>query len=327
LDSGQGNPIRDIKYLRPQKVWGWQIAVYLYLAGMGAGSFAIGVVWDWLGYSAYPSNAVLLFGPLLAAVGAPFLILDLGIKRRFLNAGLNPKTSWLSRGFFILLIFIVFGVAALAMSILPLWGINIGLMLFRIVEVIGLIFAFATAIYTGILLKALKYIPLWNTPLLPVLFLVSALSTGSMLIILSMLGSSLLLPNGEYSSQLTNILMRTEQILVFIEAFVLGMYLFSRYRTKEQGKTSVNLLISGKLKFVFWGGIVVSGFFFPIVLEAIYSKLPEHTFLLFLTGFFLLVGGFFLRFGIISAGIKEQLPLHKLIELQYNSMNLRKKRL
>lgn len=327
MDSGQGNPIRDIKYLRPQKVWGWQIAVYLYLAGMGAGSFAIGVVWDWLGYSAYPSNAVLLFGPLLAAVGAPFLILDLGIKRRFLNAGLNPKTSWLSRGFFILLIFIVFGVAALAMSILPLWGINIGLMLFRIVEVIGLIFAFATAIYTGILLKALKYIPLWNTPLLPVLFLVSALSTGSMLIILSMLGSSLLLPNGEYSSQLTNILMRTEQILVFIEAFVLGMYLFSRYRTKEQGKTSVNLLISGKLKFVFWGGIVVSGFFFPIVLEAIYSKLPEHTFLLFLTGFFLLVGGFFLRFGIISAGIKEQLPLHKLIELQYNSMNLRKKRL
>ena len=327
MDTGQINPIRNTKYLRPQKEWGWPIAIYLYLAGMGAGSFAIGVIWDWLGYSAHPSNAVLLFGPLLAAIGAPFLILDLGIKRRFLNAGLNPRTSWLSRGFFILLLFIAFGVVTLAMSILPLWGISVGPVLFRILEVIGLILAFATAIYTGILLKALKYIPFWNTPLLPILFLVSALSTGSMLIILSTLGSSLLVPYGEYSSQLTNVLMRTEQILVFIEAVILGIFLFSRYRTKEQGRTSVNVLISGHLKFVFWGGIIVAGFFFPIVLEAVYSKLPEHTFLLFLTGIFLLVGGFFLRFGIISAGIKEQLPLHKLIELQYNSMTLRKKQL
>ena len=64
--------------------------------------------------------------------------------------------------------------------------------LWHILEVIAFVFAFATAIYTGILLKATKSIPLWNTYLLPLLFLASALSTGSMAIILSTLGTGLL---------------------------------------------------------------------------------------------------------------------------------------
>jgi formate-dependent nitrite reductase membrane component NrfD len=35
-------PIRNPKVQRPQREWGWEIAIYLYMAGMGAGSFVVG---------------------------------------------------------------------------------------------------------------------------------------------------------------------------------------------------------------------------------------------------------------------------------------------
>ena len=324
--AGQVNPIKNTKYLKPQEHWGWPIAVYLYLAGMGAGSFIIGIMWDWLGYSLYPSNAILLCGIILVPIGALFLILDLGTKSRFMNAVRNPRTSWLSRGFLILSAYIAFGTVTLILSFLPLVGITVLPSLFLALEAIGLIFAFLTAIYTGILLQSLKYIPFWNTALLPILFLISALSTGSMLVILLILVTRLFTPQAAYTSHPIDMLTRTEQILVFIVAFILGLFLLLRYRVNEQGKSSVHLLLSGSSKFGFWTGIVLLGFFFPIVLEAIYSGVLKSAYLLLVIGISLLVGGFLLRFLVISAGIKQQIPMHRLTELKYNLRVLKKKR-
>jgi hypothetical protein len=42
MRTGYTHPIRNTKYLRPQEEWKGMIAIYLYLAGMGAGSFTIG---------------------------------------------------------------------------------------------------------------------------------------------------------------------------------------------------------------------------------------------------------------------------------------------
>lgn len=316
---------KGLIYLKPQRQWGWEVAVYLYLAGVGAGSFIIGLLMDWLGYSPYSTRAILLWGPILVTIGAPFLILDLGIKRRFLNTVLNPKTSWLSRGFFILSMCIVIGLVILGISILPSLGISISnwSSLLLILDVVGFTLALATAIYTGILLQSVKYVSFWNTSLLPVLFTVSALSTGSMAIILSTLGYSILTPSEGYPTQLMDVLISTEQVLIVIEAIVLGLYLFFRYKAGEEGKGSARLLLSGDLKFVFWIGIIVSGFFLPIILEAVYSQFQEQHFLLFLNGVFLLIGGFFLRYGVVYAGIKDQHPLQKLIQTHYDLRTLK----
>jgi hypothetical protein len=37
-----------------------------------------------------------------------------------------------------------------------------------------------------------------------------------------------------------------------------------------------------------------------------------------MTGIFLLCGGFFLRLGVLASGVKEQLPMQKLVELKAN---------
>jgi len=327
------HPIRNSKYVKPQRVWKWEIAIYLYMAGMGAGSYIIGMVIHWLinptvpitlfGFSFYLAKPALLWGPIFVAVGAPFLILDLGIKRRFLYACLNPKSSWVARGFLILSTFIVLGMTVFAVSFLyPPLLMNRSTPWLAL-EIISVLFAFATAIYTGVLLKSVKYVPIWNTPLLPLLFLASALSTGSMGIILAMMGSGLLFSPAETLTVVAHRIVPFERILIMIEAFILAFYLYSRYRARDQGETSVRLLLSGKLKPLFWGGIVLTGFVFPILLEYTSSCCPNFPQLLYATGIFLLCGGFFLRLGVLASGVKEQLPMHKLVEIKADLRTLK----
>ncbi len=315
------------KLCRPQQEWGEIIAIYLYLAGMGAGSFMIGILIYWLGVSLNPlsmpflegwgirielSKLPILWGPIMVSIGAPFLILDLGIKWRFMYACLNPQTSWVARGFIILSVFIIFGLLVLAKFLFPFNWLRPGSPLWFIPEAIAFLFAFWTALYTGILLKATKSVPLWNTPLLPLLFLTSALSTGSMAIILSLLATGLL----SYPSGAMKTLLAVEQIFVVTEGIVLYLFLLRRYRSSEQGGDSVRLLIRGRLRYLFWLGIVFLGFIFPIPLEWI-SKYNQNPTLLFIAGLSLLTGGFFLRLGILRAGIKDQIPMQRWLEFQY----------
>ena len=311
------------------------IAIYLYLAGMGAGSFVIGILiqWgaliNWMGVKLNPlflpsivlfghtlnlSSVPNLWGPIMVAIGAPFLILDLGIKWRFMYACLNPRTSWVARGFIILSIFIIFGLVLLAKSVLPFEWLHAESVLWRIPEIIAFVFALGTAIYTGILLKATKSIPLWNTHLLPLLFLVSALSTGSMAIILATLGTGLF----SHDASALKVLMYAVQILVVIEGIVLYLYLSGRYRVSEQGKDSVRLLLHGEKKFIFWGGDVLLGLVLPFVLVSIAAFSHGNMLLIFSSGLSLLGGGFLLRLGVLHAGIKDQIPMHRLMEIQYD---------
>ncbi|MEW6095554.1 MAG: NrfD/PsrC family molybdoenzyme membrane anchor subunit [bacterium] len=52
------------------------------------------------------------------------------------------------------------------------------------IGVIGLFAGAALGLYTGVLISACAFNPLWSTPLMPLLFHVSAVSTGMALLIL-----------------------------------------------------------------------------------------------------------------------------------------------
>lgn len=289
---------------------------------MGAGSFIIGTLIRWLdvklapSYSPFvelPSNtldlsmAPIFWGPVMVIISAVFLILDLGIKRKFIYVCLNPKTSWLARGFIILSVFIVFGLVVMVRSLLPSDQLK-GSALWHIPEVIAFVSAFGVAIYTGILLQVMKSVPLWKTNLLPLLFLVSALSTGSMAIILSTLGTGFF----THDSGAMRVLIFSELMLVVIEGVVLYLFLYHRYRAAGEGKDSVRLLLFGEMKLVFWGGIVLVGFIFPFILENVASLSHGNIMIIFIAGILLLCGGFFLRLGVLYAGIKEQIPIPRL---------------
>jgi polysulfide reductase chain C len=309
-----------------QELWEWPIAVYLYMAGMGAGAFAFGLLADWFIHPEIPSRGLLLWGPLLVALGAPFLILDLGKKLRFINAAFNPKTSWAARGFAILSSLMVTGIAAFALAslpdILPLFQIEVPdwlanqPLLSRVFESLALILSFGTAAYTGIFLKSTRYVSLWNTWLLPVLFTLSAFSTGAMALIFFLQGFGSIAKNIN-SVSLTHVLIPIELLLIIGESIAL-IWLLKALRQAGQTPSHIikHLAVKSTPSLILGFVLLLAAWFFPE--SARMSVYGPYSIFIFIAGLVILGGGFLLRYDIVSSGIKDQHPLHKMVAAQYN---------
>ena len=287
-----------------QHHWRWKIALYLFLAGAGAGAYIGAVLADifWTNGIYLSKNGVLL-GTALVIAGTPLLILDLGRQRRFLRAGFNPRTAWIGRGFYVLSIFIILGLMHIGFWIWPFKILETERSFRVTVGIINGVFACATAMYTGLLLKSMKPIQFWNTSLIVVLFFLSALSTGSISVLLSSINH---FAEAEGGKVILGFLIRGDLILILGESLVLGLYLFTMFRASSASKKSVLSLIRGDLKLLFWGGIVICGLAIPVFLkyvELIHSELvmPE---LITISCLFILSGGLLLRYGILAAGVR-----------------------
>ncbi len=322
------------KNIKTQHEWQWQVALYLYLAGIGAGSIAISILMDWLGYIPDGLKPLILWGPILVAIGALFLVLKLGVKIRFLNTVINPMSSWLSRGFYILSMCIISGMLLFLLSLLPYFAswldfsFTVWPWLLNALDIVGFIFALGTAVYTGILIMSVKYVPYWKTLLLPVLFTISAISTGVMAITLVTTGwnlftgttafttfsafmadANILVTAEVFPEGFENLMATIEQVLLALETITIGAFLFTQYRANEYGRYSVQLLLSGRYKFLFWGGLVLCGLILPAILEIIYGMHHSWYIMVFITGASVLIAGFFVRYTIVYAGIKEDPPM------------------
>lgn len=319
----------------PQRAWGLEIAGYLYLGGLGAGAFALGVILQWFGLRPDPqyvspigawvwdwSQALLLWGPLITALGASLLIFHLG-KNWFLfwTAGNNPRTSWMARGFGILLGFVLLGFVILLLAVfVPTWTSHHEVV-WRALQALGVAVALGTAVYTGILLQSMSYIPAWSAPLLlshklpllPFLFTASALSTGAMGIIAGVGIFRFVAGEAAATDQVSQTLELLELGLLAVEASLLVLYVRNLRHGKPEGMLSARMLLSGSWRYGFWGGVVGAALALPFLLDV--ANLGFDSSILALAGAAsVLIGGFVLRLAILGVGIKETPPLLKLSE-------------
>lgn len=312
-----------------QTAWGWAIALYLFLAGAGAGAYLCGA---YLRLTAGKDNVVSKMGVYVAAplvgFGILFLFFDLGQPLRFVNAFLRPHSSMISVGTWVLTVFFIISFVQLLQYFLaylarrtaaaaaeaeaaatsqtaespaapggPPW-----------VWTLGMIFAVATAVYTGVLLGVVKAIPFWNTPLLPLLFLISALSTGVGTIMVGVLLFAR--PAGEEAARSVEALhglARLDLLLVGLELLSLLFYLLVMAQSGVDAAASVQMLIRGSLAWVFWLGVVVAGLVVPFILEwTSLRRRPERLQAMaasgVVAGLCLLVGGLLLRYAVLAAG-------------------------
>ncbi|HVJ48066.1 NrfD/PsrC family molybdoenzyme membrane anchor subunit [Desulfitobacterium sp.] len=156
--------------------WGWLIAIYLFLGGMGAGSYLVSFASEkgWLGDAPSLSRFGYYIAAPLVALGAGLLIFDLGqgLKKPWLILGmfLNFR-SVMTWGIYILSAFIGVG-------LLKAYFVWTKKKAPNIIGMAGAVLAFSTCAYTGLLLAVVKAVPFWNFYLMPVIFVISALSTG-----------------------------------------------------------------------------------------------------------------------------------------------------
>jgi len=295
-----------------QNVWGPLIAWYLFLAGVGAGAYVVGFGASLLGerYRPLVKPGIYLGAPLVA-IGSLLLLLDLGAPIRFWMGFLRPQSSMISVGIWIISIFIVLGAIHIAALLFP--QVKLSEKAQRWLGWITSLFALATAIYTGLLLGVVKAVPFWNTPMLPLLFLVSALSTGMGAVVLVVGLRRWVTPKAveaekEQVTESVHALSRVDLPFIVTELLVLFFLVFLMAASRTIAAESARYLVTGGYAVAFWLGVVVIGLLVPVTLEA-WSltrgkglSLARLLDLGVVTGLCLLVGGVILRYAVLAAG-------------------------
>ena len=279
-------------------VWGSMIAWYLFLAGASAGAFLTSAFVE----AKYPDSVKMrvagrIISPIFLGIGLLMLMLDaeagLHNPLRFFYLIMNPG-SVMTLGVYFICVFMPVSIAAALLEVLRRPGLTW----------IGIVFAFAVAAYPGFLLGVVKAYPLWNNAILPVLFVVSALSAG--LAATSLVG---LITDRERFEQMW-LIKKSHVILSAIEMVVLATMLIIVSSGSPEGAASVASLVSGQYAPMFWGGLVLLGLVAPFAIEGypvfVTRKVETSTTSMVVSVIGeggVLVGGFMLRLLVILAAL------------------------
>jgi len=275
-----------------QEAFGWKIAVYLFLAGIGAGATISGAVSDIYKREKYISyiKAASLIGMPLVAFGTLFLLSDLGqgLWKPWLLIYLfaNPK-SVITWGTIILTLF---------MTCTTFYGAyNLGIIKFgggKTIKVLSVGLGIATAGYTAILIGVLRAIPFWHQSVLAILFLVSALSTGiSATVIVRELFFKDESPIEVYKT--------THFFSMIIEIFLFLSLIFVALNGVPEMVFSAKTIFFGSFRF--WVCVLLVGMIIPAIFHGS-KKLHFDGYRLIIIESMVLIGGYNLRLIIIHAG-------------------------
>ncbi|MCL1056625.1 cytochrome c nitrite reductase subunit NrfD [Shewanella gelidimarina] len=260
-------------------VWHWPIAIYLFLAGVSAGaiSFAILLKHFKLGKDAYKSGfiqAACIIAPLAVFAGLGILVLDLTKPFDFWKILVfYNSTSVMSVGVAVLMIYqlILFAwlICVFKEPVLN-WCNGRWPLLIRLLNALVkhepsitgflAIFALSLGAYTGFLLSALTTYPMLNNPVLPLLFLISGLSSGAAG---TLLGGVLL--KGDPDGKEVHFIHNIEIPIILVEMVLLFTFFIGLILSGGQSKIAAMRAIGeGFWGWVFWGGIVVLGLSLPL---------------------------------------------------------------
>jgi len=144
-------------------------------------------------------------------------------------------------------------------------------------------------IYTGILLSSFNARPLWNTPILGLLFLVSGVSTGAAFIMWISKDHS----EKKLFSLIDIALIAVELLFIFL------MFLGMAWGPEIMQHTS-EMFFGGEFTAIFWGVFVTLGLLLPLVLEVL--ELKGYNVPIAVPAFFILAGGLIFRIIMVTAG-------------------------
>lgn len=273
-----------------KEIWDARIVTYLYLAGMGSGAYGSVTLLDLLRVNIPASmrTGAAGLGFLLVLGGIAFLLADLGHPLRFLRVLGNP-TSVITYGAWILSLFLV----AAFVDVIS------GALQNQAGELIIVLLSLGVAGYTGFLLGVINARPFWNTPLLPILFIVSAVSTG---LAANNLLSIVMISNRD--AVIGPVFVGMKESLIWLELILVVIYLFIMNNATIEAKLSVAYIVKGELRNVFWLGVVGCGLLIPALAELLWSGYLS----VIVSSILVVVGGFCLRHIILRAGIRTLLP-------------------
>ncbi len=286
--------IQDLRQdFRPQREWGEGRGVFLvvghFLVGVAAGAWLFGL--------AFADLPGLVIAFLLAGAGGIAHLAFLGRPERFWKMARHVRTSWISRGFVGLTLFLIGALLYLPPLLLPQWPWDVTSLPAQagwLLAAVGMVVLIG---YMGFVYTASKGIPFWNSPLHPILYVAYALRGGAaaLLVATALFGAS----DGAATERLI-------QIWIAITALVAALFALEVYGALVSGnvaaRRSVRELLAGRLAAAFYGGTLLIGLIVPALLVG--GRLaPANLGVLAVIGLCSTLGDFFMKYTTIRAGV------------------------
>ncbi len=285
------------------------VVAYLFLGGCSAGVLLVTSTWSFAFHCRADRahaqaevfralrNRCVAVGFVLACVAALCLLLDLGRPERFILLFLRPSTtSVIAFGAFVLTGMIaVAGFLTIANNLFVPWVAG---RMKAAVEVVCALLAFAVMAYTGVYLQSIKAVAFWDTPFVPALFVLSAVSTGIAVvaIVAAFIRDAWCIEAELFRLHAIHI------ALLVLEAAALIAFLVVSATGRGAAPASLVLLLSEELCAWFVVGVCLAGIAVPLVCETV-SVALRRTWLLPLPDALCLFGGYALRYCLVAAGL------------------------
>lgn len=304
--------------------WGLPVIAYLFMAGMGAGALTASASVLLRGGPSGKYFSIARYGafiaPIPVALGSALLVFELGSFQaghwfRFLNLYKVINLSPMSIGTWLLTIFlgvsVLYAFTFLSKDARP-GDSQDGLR--RLTAWVGIPLGIGVAIYTGVLLGAMPARPFWNSPVLAMLFFLSALSTGvaSIILMRALLHRKHVSEQAEaYYHEGGYILSATDTLLIGLELLAIFLFLMYSHLTIGSVREAVTvILVGGELSTLFWFWVVALGLVIPATIELAllvprivhHKAYKSHRALDILVPVVVLIGGFMLRYVVVIAG-------------------------
>ena len=254
-------------------VWDWRVSLYLFLGGLSAGLAVMSAILHLrkggaLAEGEPVSYRAPLWVPCILAVGMIFIFWDLERKLNvfWLYLTVQPLSpmSWGSWG---LLAFFPLS-AGYALAALPPDKYGILRLEFlktlasrlqpylKQIAVANFAMGIFIGIYTGVLLSSFVARPLWNSAILPVLFLASALSAGAAFIIIIAERKAVKL-----------FFTKLDIIIIVAEMIILPLLFYGQYTSSGAHRASIMPFFTFSHEYLWYAAsIVLIGVVFPLAL-------------------------------------------------------------
>ncbi len=278
---------------RPQREWGEGRGILMVI-----GHFLTGVAGGtWLMASIFGVPQGLFVAFAAGVLGGIVHLLFLGRPERAFNMVRHVRTSWVSRGFVGLGLFLMGGGLYLAIiTLLPPGGVwNLVAIVAQVIAAIGTVTIIG---YMGFCYAASKAIPFWNSPLHPAIYIAFALRGGI---------AALLVVAVPSDATTGDSLLR---LWIGVTAIIVLLLLIEIYGAMSRGNVaarwSARDMLAGRLAVLFYGGTLTLGLIVPLLLLLGTSAFRPPVVMAFI-GLASVAGDFFMKASIVKAGV--YLPL------------------
>jgi formate-dependent nitrite reductase membrane component NrfD len=272
----------------PAREWsegmGALIAVAMFLGGIAGGLYLV---------SLYFNN---IWGMLISWIFAMgmglFDMAHLSKPMRVWRIAFRAGSSWISRGFIFVILFIGAAGLQLLIHLLTNAGASTpgGIEVFF--RVVAGILAFGVAVYSGFVVGFVNGIKFWNSAIMPILVVVGGMAGGA----------AVLLPIASMTGVKTEIYSSVQTFAVLaliVYAVSIFIHLWVSTYNGPAARDSALLLLKGSMSGLFWIVIMLIGVVIPLILE---FTVGANSTLLMLNAVLVLVGNLTLRYSIIKAG-------------------------